>query len=178
MKYFVMFLGAIFALFVGLLIYGWSLPQTFVFEQSIPIKADSDEIYAEIDEMDRIRNWAPYVSGLGNDDRAITGAERGSGQLVNWRQSVVPFESGTQEVLAVTPPYFVQSRFSSAPYDGSIIYALNEGLPNEDVTVLVRLDLDAGSFPFFERIKLRRNQSAINQELTRALARLKTISES
>jgi len=94
MKYFVGFLGCVFLLFLCLLVYGWSLPQTFVFEQSTPVGAESEEIYTNIAEMDNIRMWAPYISGLGNDDTVITGAERGNGQIVNWRNSIGPFENG------------------------------------------------------------------------------------
>jgi len=152
------------------------LPQTFVFEQSTPISAEADIIYEEIVEMERIRMWAPYLAGLSIDDTALTGAERGSGQIINWRNAAPPFDIGTQDVLAVTPPYFVQSRFTSSPYEGGIIYALNESLPGDDVTVLVRLDIDSGGFPFFNRVKLRMAQDSVNEELSRALMRLKTIS--
>lgn len=177
MKYFIAFLGFVFLLFIGLIGYGRSLPQTFVFEKSIAVSSDVEDIYEEMVAADRIRMWAPYVAGLGRDNTAITGSERGSGQLLDWRNAQAPFESGLQEVLAITPPYFVQSRFSSASYDGSIIYALNESLPTDDVTVLIRLDLDAGGAPFFNRVKLRLKQELINEELEQALARLKTITE-
>lgn len=176
MKYFFACLGGIFLLFIGLLVYGWTLPQTFVFEQSTSVSADADDIYAKAVDMQRIRMWGPYIAGLGIEDTAITGAERGSGQVINWRRSRPPFETGQQDVLAVTPPYFVQSRFSSPPYEGSIIYALSESLPTDDVTVLARLDIDAGGFPFFNRIKLRLRDKSIHEELNLSLGRLKTIS--
>ncbi len=134
-------------------------------------------IYEDISDMEQIRMWAPYIAGLSIDDTAMTGAERGSGQMINWRNAAAPFTIGTQDVLAVTPPYFVQSRFSSPPYEGGIIYALNESLPGDDVTVLIRLDLDAGDFPFFNRVKLRLKQAAVDDELSRSLARLKVTSE-
>lgn len=171
------FIGIIFITFIGLIVYGWSLPQTFVFEQSTAVSADADIIYEDIVDVTRMRTWAPYLSVLSGDDIAITGAERGNGQIINWRNANPPFNIGTQNVLAVTPPYFVQSRFSSPPYEGSIIYALNESLPGEDVTVLFRLDIDSGDFPYFNRVKLKLKQSAINEELSRALSRLKTITE-
>lgn len=177
MKYFIAFLGFVFLLFIGLIGYGRSLPQTFIFEQSISVSSDAENIYREMVTANRIRMWAPYVAGLGRNNTAITGPERGSGQLLDWRNAEAPFEIGLQEVLAITPPYFVQSRFYSVPYEGSIIYALNESLPTDDVTVLIRLDLDAGGAPFFDRVKLRLKQKSINEELEQSLARLKTITE-
>ena len=177
MKYLTACLGTVFLAFVGLILYGWSLPQTFIFEQSTNIVSNADDIYEEIVEMEHIRMWAPYVSGLGIDDTALTGAERGSGQVIDWRRSIPPFEVGTQEILALTPPYFVQSRFSSVPYNGSVIYALNQGLPTDNVTVLVRLDLDVGGFPFFNRVKLQLKKRHVNDELLQSLSRLKTIAE-
>lgn len=169
-------IGAVFLLFIGLISYGSLLPQTFVFERSQPISVQADIIYHEIVDMERIRMWAPFLAGLPLDDTAITGAEQGSGQIIDWRNAVPPFEIGTQHVLAVTPPYFVQSRFASPPYEGGMIYALSESLPRDDVTVLVRLDIDAGRFPFFNRVKLRMKQSAIEDELSRSLMRLETVS--
>lgn len=148
-----------------------------MFERSTPISAQADLIYDDIVDMERIRMWAPFLAGLSLGDTAITGAEQGSGQIINWRNAAEPFEIGSQHVLAVTPPYFVQSRFSSPPYEGGMIYALSESLPRDDVTVLVRLDIDAGRFPFFNRVKLRLKQSAIEDELIRSLMRLETISE-
>lgn len=177
MKYFVTLLGTVFLLFVGLVFYGWTLPQTFVFERSTTVGSNAEDIYTEIADIESLRAWAPYIASLGFDETAITGSERGSGQIVHWRRSLPPFQIGVQEILALTPPYFVQSRFSSEPYDGSIIYALNQGLPTEKVTVLVRLDLDAGGFPYFDRVKLRLKQNAVNDELSQSLVRLKTIAE-
>ena len=177
LKYFLSFIVVIFLLFAGLLFYGRSLPQTFIFEQSIKITADADLVYDELVGSENIRVWAPYLAGLGLDNTALTGAEHGAGQVISWRRARVPFETGVQEVLAVTPPYFVQSRFSSAPYEGSVIYAASQSLPSEDMTVLVRLDLDAGDFPYFDRIKLNRHMSAINEELFQSLTRLKTVVE-
>ncbi len=162
---------------MGLIAYGSILPQTFVFEQSTPISSETHIIYDDIVDLNNMRMWGPYLSGLSFDDTAITGAEQGSGQIISWRNADAPFAIGTQHVLAVTPTYFVQSRFSSPPYEGSIIYALNESLPGEDATVLFRLDIDSGEFPFFNRVKLRLKEEAINAELSRALRRLKTISE-
>lgn len=177
MKYFIASLVAVFLAFVGLILYGWSLPQTFIFEQSTDVASGTDEIYAEMVDMQHVRIWAPYMSGLGLEDTALTGAERGSGQVIDWRRSAPPFEVGSQEILALTPPYFVQNRFSSPPYNGSIIYAINQGLPTEMVTVLVRLDLDVGGFPFFDRVKLRLKKGAVDDELLQSLLRLKTITE-
>jgi len=177
MKYIFAAIGASFALFLALIIYGWSLPQTFVFERSTSVSSEAENIYSKVVDVEQIRMWAPYFAGLGLDDTAITGAERGSGQVINWRAASAPFETGVQDVLAVTPPYFVQSRFSSPPYEGSIIYALSEVLPADDVTVLVRLDLDAGGAPFFNRVKLHLAEKSIHEELEQSLVRLKTIAE-
>ena len=170
-------LAGIFLIFIGLLVYGAVLPQTFTFEESVPVDADTDDLYDQISEMTHIRTWGPYVSGLGLDETALTGAERGSGQIIDWRRSLPPFEVGTQKILAMTPPYYVQGEFLSTPYNGSFIYALNEGLPTDKVTVLVRIDLDTGGFPFFKRVKLRLKKQAVHNELSQSLSRLKTISE-
>lgn len=177
MKYFISFIAIVFIFFVGLLAYGRFLPQTFVFEQSINISSDADIVYDELVDLENIRAWAPFLAGLGLDNTALTGAEYGAGQIVSWRRAQAPFETGVQEVLAVTSPYFVQSRFSSLPYEGSIIYAVSESLPSEGVTVLVRLDLDAGVFPYFDRIKLHRAGADIDAELRQSLTRLKTVVE-
>ena len=177
MKYFISFIAVTFIIFAGVLFYGRFLPQTFVFEQSININSDADLVYEELVDAENIRVWAPYLAGLGLDNTALTGAEHGTGQVISWRRAQAPFETGVQEILAVTPPYFVQSRFSSTPFDGSIIYAASESLPSEEITVLVRLDLDAGAFPYFDRIKLNRTQSDIDLELLQSLTRLKTIVE-
>jgi len=147
-----------------------------VFEKSTPISAEADIIYENLIDMERIRMWAPYLAELSIDDTAITGAERGNGQIINWRHAGPPFDIGSQHILAVTPPYFVQSRFSSPPYEGGIIYALNESLPGDDVIVLIRLDIDSGGFPFFNRVKLRMKQKTVNEELSQSLVRLTTIS--
>lgn len=134
-------------------------------------------MYDELVEAENIRVWAPYLAGLGLENTALTGAEQGTGQVISWRRAQVPFETGVQEILAVTPPYFVQSRFASPPFEGSVIYAASQSLPSEDMTVLVRLDLDAGDFPYFDRIKLKRYQSAIDDELLQSLTRLRTVVE-
>lgn len=172
---FCLFVIAVFS--VGAAI-GFFLPAVKSVERSTQINATPYAVYPYLSDMNDFEVWSPWKSDAADYEYLVGGAENGVGQRAAWTCESRDCLSGMQEVLVMQPPEFVQTELYLQNDRADATYAIMRDENFDDrVTVLVKVDLDVGDFPYIQRLFRFRRDQQLARRLDEGLARLKAFAE-
>jgi len=116
---------------------------------------------------------------LANAEFVYGGADRGVGQSLAWQGGSGEFPIGSQEIIESKQEEYVHLKLNLGGRQASATHAIlvNDQNPDGPVTVMTRVEVPLGGFPYLQRVRAKMQQSGWERQFDNALIRLKTISE-
>ncbi|WP_371395758.1 SRPBCC family protein [Fretibacter rubidus] len=171
-------IGAIFLLFLALVVGGYFASPTLTVEREIYIDAPAEDIFPYLNDLELFAQWSPWTAGRPDASYVYGEAIDGVGASVMWRSSDADDAAiSSQEIISSQAPEFVQSALLLNAEPASVTYAL---LPDESgrrVGVFIQFEKDVGGFPYMQRLLKGGDETALGRDFDAALLRLKTIVE-
>jgi len=96
----------ILVVFVAILVYAWTRPDTFSVQRSLTIAAPAEKLFAFINDFNRWPDWSPYEHRDPNMKRTIGGASNGKGATYAWEGNK-NVGKGRMEILDTQPPSLI-----------------------------------------------------------------------
>lgn len=173
MKWVIRIFGSIIGLFLLAALIGFFSSSTVSIERSKDIYAQPDDIFEYIADLENHAAWSPWRYGESFEDYLVGGGDGGAGQQAVWTCQSPLCQPGTQEISVVHYPEFVQAHVNLDGRSADATYALMSG-ENSDgsVTILIRVDMDVGGFPYIQRLFKFREQAELTSRLDDALESL------
>lgn len=173
MKWVIRIFGSIIGLFFLAAIIGFFNSPIVTVERSKDIYAQPDDIFEYIADLENHAAWSPWRNGESFEDYLVGGGDGGAGQQAVWTCQSSLCQPGTQEVSVVHAPEFVQAHVNLDGRSADTTYALMSG-ENSDgsVTLLIKVDLDVGEFPYVQRLFKFREKAELTDRLDNALESL------
>lgn len=171
MKWIIRILGSIIGLFVLAAIGGILTSPLISVERSADIFAQAEDVFPYLSDLENQAVWSPW-HGEGEVERFIVGgADEGVGQRAAWTCEARGCVPGTQEITVSQYPKFVQASLNLDGSAADATYALMSG-ENKDgsLTILFKVDLYMGDFPYIQRLFKFRERAAMEKRLDQALA--------
>ena len=178
MRLFFKIIGAIFLLFLALVIGGYFASPTLTVERQIYIDAPAEDIFPYLNDLELFAQWSPWTAGRPDVSYVYGDAIDGVGASVMWRSSdAVNAAISSQEIISSQAPEFVQSTLLLNAEPASVTYALLPDEAGDSVGVFIQFEKDAGGFPYMQRLLKRGDKASLSRDFDAALLRLKTILE-
>lgn len=177
MKWFFSIILGIFALFLGVCLVGFFLPETLSVERSSTVEAYAEDVFPYLNDLDNYRGWAALDKRLDNTTIVSGGSEEGVGQKQIWQEGPAGFEFGSREIVQSQSNEFVQIDVNIMGRAISVTYAIFDN-GDGTVTVLSKREMEQPGFPYLGRIKNMRRNSGLTEDLDASLSRLKLLVES
>ncbi len=174
MKWIIRIFGAIIGAFVLAGVIGSFMPKDISVERSIQVYGQPEDIFRYFSDLEDYQAWSPWQGTNTLEHYVVGGADEGVGQRAAWECSEIGCLPGTQEITIIHYPEFVQANLNLGGKDADATYALMTAENNDgSVTVLVKVDLNVGGFPFVQRLLTFNQKSDLENRLDAALLRLK-----
>lgn len=176
MKWVIRIFGTIIGVFVLACAIGFFMPKEINVERSIQVYGQPEDIFPYFSDLEDYQAWSPWQGENTLSQYIVGGADEGVGQRAAWECSEVGCLPGTQEITIIQYPKLVQANLNLAGKDAGATYALMTA-ENSDgsVTLLVRVDLNVGGFPFVQRLLTFNQEADLERRLDAALVRLKNL---
>ncbi len=173
MKWVIRIFGSIIGLFAIAAIIGFFVPSIITVERSKDIYSQPEDVFDYLSDLDNHEVWSPWRQGSEFQDYIVGGGDEGVGQQAVWTCIDVNCQAGTQEITVLQYPEFVQTELNLDGRSAEATYALMAG-ENSDgsITVLIKVDLDIGNFPYVQRLFKLRDRSDLETRLDQSLASL------
>lgn len=173
MKWVVRIFGSIIGLFALTAIYGVFQSPSLSVERSVDVFAQPDDVFIYLESLEDQGIWSPWYSADSIGEFIVGGSEEGVGQKAVWTCATTECLPGTQEISVIQYPEFVQASLNLDGRPADATYALMSG-ENSDgsLTILMKIEMDVGGFPFVQRAFKFRERRAMEQRLDRGLANL------
>ncbi len=155
---------------------GYFASSTLSVERSVVVYAQPDDVFSYLADLEDYQAWSPWQGERGHGDYIVGGSAYGVGQRAAWTCNDVTCLPGTQEIQVVHEPEFVQADLYLDGLTAKATYALMlSETADESLTILVKIDLDAGGFPYVQRLLTFNRKRAMQSQLDRGLSRLENL---
>lgn len=142
-------------------------------ERSVQAYAEPEDIFSYFADLEDYQAWSPWQGNSSHEEYIVGGSDAGVGQQAAWNCTDIGCLPGTQEITIIQYPEFVQTKLNLAGRDADATYALMPAENNDgSVTLLVKIELDVGGFPFIQRILTFNQKADLENRLDSALLRL------
>ncbi len=169
-------LGVI-SIFILMCISGAFLSPKISVEQVTEIRADAEDVFYYLSDMEAFQQWSPWVGSSGHAEFVLAGAGSGVGQMVAWRCDGADCVSGSQEVQVSQAGELVQTDLILEGESVQATYAISPSERDGYVTVLMKVDRTLGGFPFAQRWLRFSKSASMESRFDNALERLKQVAE-
>ncbi len=132
------------------------LPRHVTVERSVTIDAPPNEVFPEVNSLQRASEWSPWLAADPETELAYSGPEEGVGNRLEWSSENPRVGSGSQEITASEPDERVETAldfgdmgtgrawFDLAPQDGAteVTWGLVADMGNSPVGRYMGLMMD------------------------------------
>jgi len=170
LKWVLRIFGSIIGLFALAALAGFFASPNVSVERSIDVFAQPEDVFYYLENLEDHYNWSPWHNEETVDEFIVGGADSGVGQRAAWTCSSTDCLPGTQEISVLQYPEFVQAQLNLGGRSADATYALMSG-ENSDgsLTILFKVDMQIGDFPYVQRLFKFRERAAMEQRLDKAL---------
>jgi len=179
MKWLLRIIFVIFLSFAAVVTAGYFMPATQTVERSVEVDAYPEDIFPYLNNLKAYSQWSPLHQLLTNAEFVYGGADQGVGQSLAWQGGSGDFPIGSQEIIQSEPGQFVQLKLNLGGRQASATHAIleNDQDPDGPVTVMTRVEVPLGGFPYLQRVRAKLQQAGWERQFDAALLRLKRLSE-
>ena len=176
MKWVIRTFGTIIGLFVLAAVAGYFMSPTIEVERSTQVYGDPEDIFTYFSDLEDYQAWSPWQGQNSHEEYVVGGADEGVGQQAAWNCMEAGCLPGTQEITIIHYPEFVQASLNLDGKDADATYALMPAENNDgSVTLLVKVDLHIGDFPYVQRLLTFNQKADLEYRLDTALSRLTSL---
>ncbi len=178
MKWVVRIFGLIIGLFAIAAVAGFFSSPIATAERSVDVFSQAEDVFPYLSDLDDHGAWSPWHTAETREEYIVGGSDEGVGQQAAWTCSHSECLEGTEEISVIHYPEFVQSGVNLAGRSADATYALMSG-ENTDgsLTILIKIDLHTGDFPYVQRLFKFKEQQALEARLDAGLSRLNALIE-
>jgi len=176
MKWLFRIFGLIIGLFLLSGLVGFFISPNVSVERSAEVYAIPEDVFPYLSDLESHAIWAPWQGSNNEEKYLVGGANDGVGQQAVWTCEDEDCLPGMQEITVIQYPEFVQAELNLNGRPLNATYALM-GDENDDgsVTVLLKVEMQVGGFPFVQRLFKFQEKKALSNRLDLALSQLETL---
>ncbi|NNE57814.1 MAG: hypothetical protein HKN36_06865 [Hellea sp.] len=176
MKWLFRIFGVIIGLFLLSVFVGLFISSNLSVERSSEVYAIPEDVFPYLSDLESHAIWAPWQGPNNEDKYLVGGSDEGVGQQAVWTCDDEDCLPGMQEITVIQYPEFVQAELNLNGRPINATYALM-GDENNDgsVTVLLKVDMEVGGFPYVQRLFKFQERKALSNRLDLALVQLETL---
>ena len=100
---------ALATLVVAFVVVGFILPREVAVSRDIAINAPPETVFTYVNDLKKFNDWSPWARRDPAMKQTYTGPQAGIGQMVAWQSDKDNVGSGTQKIIASTPPSHVET---------------------------------------------------------------------
>jgi len=141
-------------------------------ERTIDVFAIPEDIFPFLSELEYHEYWSPWHDGVSHKGFQVGRSNTGDGQVSAWICETDDCLPGTEEIVFIQYPEYVQTELNLDGQSASAVYALMADNNDGSTTILLQVHKNAGGFPYVQRLVKRSEELALEQRLDRALAQL------
>ncbi len=171
MKWFIRIILLIIGAFILAAGAGYFISPQINVERSTDVFAMPEDIFPYLENLDSHEVWSPWHGGERHSGFQVSQSNESVGQTSAWICQDENCLPGTEKIMAVQYPAYVQTDLN---IDGQAARATYGLATNSDgsTTILIGIEKELGGFPYVQRLFKFREVSALETRLDRALSQL------
>lgn len=171
MKWFIRIILLIIGAFLLAAGIGYFISPQIKVERSAEVYAMPEDIFPYLSNLESHEVWSPWHDGEYHKGFQVSQSVDGVGQTSAWICQSNDCLPGTEVIMAVQYPGYVQTDLNLDGQTARAIYGLAEN-NNGSTTILLGVEKELGGFPYVQRLFKFREVSALETRLDRALSQL------
>lgn len=146
-------------------------------ERTGNVFAAPEDIFPYLANLESHEIWSPWHGGEGHRGFIVSNSDQETGQQSIWICETEGCIPGTEEIVSVQYPEYVQTDLNLSGQSATATYGLMDENDNGSTTILVEVNKDVGGFPYIQRLLKFRETASLEARLDRSLEQLTALIE-